>query len=704
MPDTPSLFVSDRPYGEDPAFNFAPIIQTMREFISSAPMDSPFNICVSGGWGTGKTTLLAGLEKAFEMVNHSDPGHSPDEHTKYVTIWFDPWKLASEEEVRNALARAVLEAIENDVSFATRAEIGIERRNVLRMLSERLLRVNADDINTFYKADSRTRETFVEVEDIFRRVADVYLRDPEQARRLVIFVDDLDRCRPARVTEVLESVKLFFDLPGLIFVFALDTDQLERAVAIDYEMSPGKSQEYLEKIFQLTVPLPRKRTADLRGFLESNLKLIGVELQNEGLSSAIVERFGRNLRNLKLFINWFSFQRQLVGEAASLDEEALFRWLYLDSTMARSMTTSLKGGSPNLVLALEFLAHGGFMHDAETRAKFVSRLNDSRRNYTALIVYSIIGMQKNVDLPATNLDAGQLAMVEALQADGDVTETLKVMREGNELLLDSDLREMIYQARSKDIDIVDDNGAPEVPNENGTPSSKVTATKKLGSQGALDWGNPFNAQDWNQLGDKLLAVARLSDAYLCYLLATLMEPEWAAYRCDLARIFARAGHLDAAKALLAQGFEKEPTSPYVLVEVAYFYDILLVEEDLGNLLYRKALENKSTNPSTPYYLAMNLHKEKRFQDAYLACLDAYLKDRDSETKRTRLSQYAVDAGMGSAAEQRSNEDLAKELVTAIESGAYPLRLTDTEERSLWARVTDKPDDERVAAQLSRPPF
>jgi tetratricopeptide (TPR) repeat protein len=469
-------------------------------------------------------------------------------------------------------------------------------------------------------------------------------------------------------------------------------------------MSPGEAQEYLEKIFQLTVPLPRKRTADLRGFLESNLALIGVKLQNEGLSSAIVERFGRNLRNLKLFINWFSFQRQLIGEIANLDEEALFRWLYLDSTMARSMNTSLKGGSPNLVLALEFLSHGGFMHDAELRARYVAQLNSSKRNYTALIVYSIISAQNEVELPATNLDTGQMAMLEALKADGEVSETLKVMREGNKLLLDSDLREMIYQASSKDIDIVSGDGAPDASDRRARRSSSVTVSKKAGKEGILDWGNPFSAQDWNQLGDKLLAVARLPDAYLCYLLATLMDPEWAAYVCDLARVFARAGHLDAAKSLLAEGFEKEPTSPYVLVELAYFYDILLVEEDLGSLLYRKALENNSTNPSTPYYLAMNLHKEERYKDAYLACLDANLKDLDSETKRTRLSQYAVDAGAGSGVGQRTNEELAAELVAAIEAGTYPLHLSDAEERSLWERVTERPDAEKVAAQLSRPPF
>lgn len=690
MPDAPSLFVSDRPLGEAPAFNFPPIIQTLRDFISSAPVDAPLNICVSGGWGTGKTTLLRGLEATFKSDSTSSAPQPS--HTQYVTIWFDPWKLASEEEVRNALAREVLEVIENDGSFSTRAEIGIERRNVLRMLSDRLLHVSPDDVSTLYKADSRMRETFVEVEDIFRRVADVYLRDPDQPRRLVIFVDDLDRCRPRRVTEVLESIKLFFDLPGLIFLFALDDHQLVKAVAADYKMEEDEAREYLEKIFQLTVPLPRKGTADLRAFLDSNLKEVGVELQNENLSSAIVERFGRNLRNLKLFINWFSFHRRLIGDVESIDEEVLFRWLYLDSSMNRSMTFALKGGSPNLVIALEFLAHGGFLHDSELRARYLRRLATSAQNYVALIAYAIVTRHnEDIELPATGLDVTQQSMIEALHSDGEITPTLRVMREGNKLLLDTDLRTMIGQTRSESFDIALDETNP------GDRDAEPDTAQ-------LNQGSIISAQEWNRLGDKLLSAQRLVDAYLCYLVATLIEPDEPAYICDVARIFSRTGQLPAAQQLLARGFERGPNSAYALVEAAHFYDVIRKEEEIGSLLYRKAIVNGNRSSTAPYYLAMNLAKKKNFRQAYLACLEACVMDPETETKRTLLNEFAREAGLSENAIPRSPEEFEAELASAKSAGEYPLALTDEEDRAMQVFVTTSVDEQAAASQLSRPPF
>src|SRR5206468_10942273 len=45
---------------------------------------------------------------------------------------------------------------------------------------------------------------------------------PDTDRRIVVFVDDLDRCLPESALQVLESMKLFFDLDGFVFVVGLD--------------------------------------------------------------------------------------------------------------------------------------------------------------------------------------------------------------------------------------------------------------------------------------------------------------------------------------------------------------------------------------------------------------------------------------------------------------------------------------------------
>ncbi|MGF1694240.1 KAP family NTPase [Vibrio lamellibrachiae] len=49
-----------------------------------------------------------------------------------------------------------------------------------------------------------------------------------------VFVDELDRCRPSYAVEMLETIKHIFDIPGVVFVVATDTEQLQHAVKAVY--------------------------------------------------------------------------------------------------------------------------------------------------------------------------------------------------------------------------------------------------------------------------------------------------------------------------------------------------------------------------------------------------------------------------------------------------------------------------------------
>ena len=53
--------------------------------------------------------------------------------------------------------------------------------------------------------------------------------------RLVVFVDDLDRCLPEKAIEVLEAIKLFLDARRCIFILGLDHNVIDRGVEIRYK-------------------------------------------------------------------------------------------------------------------------------------------------------------------------------------------------------------------------------------------------------------------------------------------------------------------------------------------------------------------------------------------------------------------------------------------------------------------------------------
>ncbi|MGQ9492320.1 MAG: SUMF1/EgtB/PvdO family nonheme iron enzyme [Anaerolineae bacterium] len=97
----------------------------------------------------------------------------------------------------------------------------------------------------------------------------------DQGQRLVLFVDDLDRCLPEKAVEVLEAIKLFLDVPGYVFVLGLERKVIEEGIRVKYKdfvvvpggAAPIVGRDYLEKIIQVPFNLPPIDQADTRSFI-----------------------------------------------------------------------------------------------------------------------------------------------------------------------------------------------------------------------------------------------------------------------------------------------------------------------------------------------------------------------------------------------------------------------------------------------------
>jgi hypothetical protein len=103
----------------------------------------------------------------------------------------------------------------------------------------------------------------------FRRIVRLWVG---KEGRLVVFVDDLDRCTPDQIPEVLEAIKLFATAPLCIYVMALDNDIVQKGIAKHYGFESGsaESAEYLEKIIQIPFHLPPLDQDRVQVFLEKH--------------------------------------------------------------------------------------------------------------------------------------------------------------------------------------------------------------------------------------------------------------------------------------------------------------------------------------------------------------------------------------------------------------------------------------------------
>lgn len=111
----------------------------------------------------------------------------------------------------------------------------------------------------------------------------------ERADRLVLFVDELDRCNPIFAIRFLEQTKRLFKQNNVIMVFSVDSKQLADAIAGVYG-SAFDGTRYLERFFdsrfELT-PADKLKYLDVAGYEKDNPFCYYVNIANEYVSKAV---------------------------------------------------------------------------------------------------------------------------------------------------------------------------------------------------------------------------------------------------------------------------------------------------------------------------------------------------------------------------------------------------------------------------------
>lgn len=165
---------------------------------------------------------------------------------------------AAEESAKKHVAAA--EAREREISSAI-AELA-PGRQLVRFLKDR---TSGDDYSKHLGLVSIVRKDFKELSDLLAPEEGAI--DPSLPRvdRIVLFIDDLDRCRSDRVIEVLEAVHLLLAFPLFAVVVSVDQRWLRQSLLMEYPdlltggrrrngnplIQAATPQDYLEKIFQV---------------------------------------------------------------------------------------------------------------------------------------------------------------------------------------------------------------------------------------------------------------------------------------------------------------------------------------------------------------------------------------------------------------------------------------------------------------------
>jgi tetratricopeptide (TPR) repeat protein len=161
----------------------------------------------------------------------------------------------------------------------------------------------------------KTQELIGDFEDEFKELVKEYVGDKG---RLVVFIDDLDRCIPEKAIDVMEAIKLFLNVEGSVFIIGADKKVIENGILQKHgEKSGSWGRNYLDKIIQIPVNLP-----PLRKDIITEQFIFGLDVSKEIEKYAdIIAEAGDNPRTIKRLLNRFEIQK-ILAEKKELKVES----------------------------------------------------------------------------------------------------------------------------------------------------------------------------------------------------------------------------------------------------------------------------------------------------------------------------------------------------------------------------------------------
>lgn len=344
--------INDAPTSHD-TIGVTPIVKALARILIHPETQTPLTAGIYGPWGSGKTSFMRQVKNEIIRISTEDK--------KFLQVDFNAWKYTNKEELWMALLCLIASTFEQNSGFIKkyfyRLKLILKKINVASIICNLILlgvilllilmiplpidtnveaskwysfinffsflpksilslisflvisksaRVNLKkfmlpigiDFSELVSSKNKNSiNNFDDFQSKFTTAIDLYI--PKKGR-LIVYIDDLDRCSPTNTIKVIEAISLFLDLNKCIFVLGTDYDLFSKSIEVYYEdlyqkINQGKDdrkngllietenesifidyekpygQYFLDKIIQIPIFIPKLNQRERENYLNSLL-------------------------------------------------------------------------------------------------------------------------------------------------------------------------------------------------------------------------------------------------------------------------------------------------------------------------------------------------------------------------------------------------------------------------------------------------
>lgn len=315
-----------------------PLVRTLADMLASPDQSLPMTIALLGDWGSGKSSVIAQLMDRLQEYAEK-PGRA-----HYLFAEFNAWEYEQTDNIQAGLAQEVVRGLTSGLDWQAKFRLAIanaakqhgwdfylaisgllvagvlgllgvinmDKLSALNPMTQSVLGTGGAAVllYTLLRTWQQTRRflehplaeklsTYLQLPNYGKHLGLVPVIKSEikslcaarlgENKRLLVVVDDLDRCKPAYITETLDAIRLVMNLDQVAVIIAIDDRIAFRAVADHYRnlAEDGKrskeeiARDYLGKIIQLPINLYNPWPWEVSGFIKDYLFQIEDVLEKE---------------------------------------------------------------------------------------------------------------------------------------------------------------------------------------------------------------------------------------------------------------------------------------------------------------------------------------------------------------------------------------------------------------------------------------
>jgi uncharacterized protein YjbI with pentapeptide repeats len=294
-----------------------------------------FTMGIFGDWGAGKTTLINSIDKALQTEKD------------LIIVRLEAWRYKREQFALVSMLKTIAYALPAEKQFEDlRQKLETSAINFLKKTPDILTSIitkyvsEEDEISqemfdSFKKEFNSKIQLIAELdrdavyfdgfEEIRKEIKNLRLDNP--AFRIIVFVDDLDKCSPKKALEILEFIRVFHDIEGFIYIIGMSQDMMVKLSDIENNETSIEGEHYIKNLIQVPITLPKWSNQDIvklvRDFIKKGMiheRFKEVVDKNIELISVAVDN---NPREIKRFLNNFIVAHEIFSSKKNFEAKNL---------------------------------------------------------------------------------------------------------------------------------------------------------------------------------------------------------------------------------------------------------------------------------------------------------------------------------------------------------------------------------------------